>query len=454
VNNIKKIIIILMTSIILLCSVSCTCTSVNGRLESACYGDIIPCANVTYNLGNVDTWWDSVFVENIYAGNIYSSNMTSANITGGGTMGTISQWTSPSNLNNSPITHLGGILDFDGHALVDVADPTNNQDVATKHYVDVSGNITGVGTSGNITMWADNDTVKDSLISQVGNTISMNGSTLTGLAEPVNDSDAVTKYYVDHSWGVYEPPDFLTAIGMGLVPNAIAGSKIGYNSDIGITPETVWPVSTSYVFPTGAIQMEVVSSSASDTSASATNAKSVIVYYLDSNYAEKNTIVNLNGTTPVNTSVSDIYRVNHYRLYTVGTTGIAAGNIDIRSVGGGIIYGRIEAGFTRGRSLVYCVPEGKTLYITSIKYSSGSGNKQATVRFTTRTNYDNLRSINLTPANFYMPYNETILQDNVVWGQINPPIRVPEHTDVRIDVVSDVAGAKGSTETWGFLIVE
>jgi hypothetical protein len=85
------------------------------------YGDVIPTYNVTYDLGDNSHWWDNVYVNTVHAGNVISTNSTATgNITGGGTTGTIPQWTGVSTLGNSPITHLGGDLDFDAHNITNV----------------------------------------------------------------------------------------------------------------------------------------------------------------------------------------------------------------------------------------------------------------------------------------------------------------------------------------------
>ncbi len=96
--------------IVAICSLlfipACTCQTVGSRVETSCYGNLIPCANTTYDLGSPLRYWDGAYVANIYAGNIYGANITSSsgaagNITGAGTTGYIPYWNSSTSLANS-----------------------------------------------------------------------------------------------------------------------------------------------------------------------------------------------------------------------------------------------------------------------------------------------------------------------------------------------------------------
>jgi hypothetical protein len=114
-----------------------------------CNGDTMPCANNTYDLGSLSYYWKEAYISTVYAGTIYGVVAGSANITGAGTAGTIPEWTGTTALGNSPITHSLLTLDVDGHRISNVQNPSNNQDAATKLYVDNA--VAGVSGSGNVT---------------------------------------------------------------------------------------------------------------------------------------------------------------------------------------------------------------------------------------------------------------------------------------------------------------
>ena len=84
---------------------------------------------------------------------------------------------------------MGGNINMDTNSIINAADPTTAQGVATKNYVDNlfstgSGTVSGTGTTNNIVLWSDgpNGVISDSIIAQNATTIKITGaleSTLT-----------------------------------------------------------------------------------------------------------------------------------------------------------------------------------------------------------------------------------------------------------------------------------
>lgn len=225
--------------------------------------------------------------------------------------------------------------------------------------------------------------------------------------------------------------NYLQAISEGDIAGHSPYSKMAYSPAQTTTEGDIWGLNTSYVFPTTAIQMAVVSTSANDTSAG-TGARTVRIWYLKSDYSEATTDVILNGTTPVNTSVSDIFRVNNFRILTTGTGYKAAGNISLTSVGGATSYSVILTGFTRARNSIYTVPLGKTYYITSINVGCTKTSSSGVVALITlRATYDNLTGTALTPGLFFMPYAEFNIQDGSFVRQFEEPMKFIAGTDIK-----------------------
>jgi len=128
---------------------------------------------------------------------------------------------------------------------------------------------------------------------------------------------------------------------------------------------------TLYVFPLVGQQMRIVSTSASD-AAAGTGVRTVHIHYLDSNYVEHEELIVLNGTSPVNTVGTDIFRINFMHAITTGTTTFSVGTISLTNTAGTITYNVIGANATTSRNGIFTVPAGKTLYITHWNASSGS----------------------------------------------------------------------------------
>jgi hypothetical protein len=237
---------------------------------------------------------------------------------------------------------------------------------------------------------------------------------------------------------------YYVGVAEGDIAGHTAWVKTGYNASIGTTTEDMWFGSVPYVFPTAPIQMRVVSTSVEDdilTAALApgTGIHTVWINYLDGNYIEKTTTVTLNGTVDVNTTATDIFRIQNFRATVVGTGNSAAGNISIRNISTATVYNYITAGNTRGRNNCWTVPAGKTLYVAQIAFSA-TGNKP--VRFTTRATWDNARQAALTPGLFFMGYSEVMLQDQSYTRDLIIPTKLPEKTDIKVSAIS-LGGTSG-----------
>lgn len=116
-------------------------------------------------------------------------------------------------------------------------------------------------------------------------------------------------------------------------------------------------------------QLQVVSTSTNDTSAG-TGAQTVVLQYLDNNNDLHSENINLNGTTPVTTTATNISRVNNLFVWDVGGNGYAAGDIQVQDVGGGTAYAQITAGNNKWRSARLFIPRNWTLFITAFSFTS------------------------------------------------------------------------------------
>lgn len=251
--------------------------------------------------------------------------------------------------------------------------------------------------------------------------------------------------------------DWMNEVAFGAIPKTSPWAKTGYNPDVGTVYEDMWSVGGVYVWPAAPAQLEVVSSSGNDTGAGS-GVQQVQIHYLDGNYVEKSVIVTLNGVTPVPTGAgaSDIFRIQSFRAYRCGGTvpNAAAGNIDVRTIGGGpIIYSRIMLGYTRARNDCWTVPAGKTLYVTSIVMSSGAPAAGKNVRFTTRANYDDANGRVLQPVDsFFMPFHEVLVQDGIFYRRLSTPTKLPATVNLRVSVISDANSALCESTLRGYLV--
>jgi hypothetical protein len=234
-------------------------------------------------------------------------------------------------------------------------------------------------------------------------------------------------------------------IAEGNVTGHTAWSKNGWNGTVGTSYETMWAGSAGlYAFPTAERQMTVVSSNNVDDKAGGAGALTVYVNYLDDAFTAKTATATLNGTTPVNLSAADVYRVQNFRVATCGANGVPTGNLTLAY--SGTTYGYIAAGFNNSRTCVWTVPAGKVLYITSVMYSA-AGTKY--VRFTNRATYDNASSTALA-AGMFMGYTEAVLLNDTFVKEFTCPTKLPAGTDLKVDVIAEAAGSVCSCRLGGW----
>lgn len=107
---------------------------------------------------------------------------------------------------------------------------------------------------------------------------------------------------------------------------------------------------TAYTEPAAAAQRSMASANAADTAAG-TGARTVLITYYDGAGAGPfTTTVTLNGTTPVNTTATDIRFIEKMEVLTVGSGGANAGIITLfgGTAGGGGTVGTIGYGTVLG----------------------------------------------------------------------------------------------------------
>lgn len=143
----RKILSVILILVIVLTGCS-NFTTIGNKVYQGCYGNITPCINSTFSIGNPTHYFENAYIEHLFTANgtIGTSNVTT---TGGG-VNFVAKFTSPTNLNNSSIQDdgtrvtLSTNMSASGHYFNNLLDPSQLQDAATKNYVDThaTGNVT------------------------------------------------------------------------------------------------------------------------------------------------------------------------------------------------------------------------------------------------------------------------------------------------------------------------
>ena len=207
-------------------------------------------------------------------------------------------------------------------------------------------------------------------------------------------------------------PHLLHDVAKGNIWDTKPLNIFGFNRTVGTSYETVWDDGGDYVYPSSAVAMDVVSSSASD-------AMQVLISGLDANYDQISETVTLTGTSAVTTSTS-FFRINS----AVILTGSNVGDISISN--GGTKYAFIGAEIGTTQSSVYTVPAGHSIYLFRIDCTSGTVNGQKFLYLRNVATNSAGRTLRVTEATFF----ESVSFDRQV------PFKIGEKTDFHFECKS------------------
>lgn len=177
-------------------------------------------------------------------------------------------------------------------------------------------------------------------------------------------------------------------------------------------------------------QMTLVSENTQDTAAMGNGIRRVQINYLDSDGNQQSELVDLDGTTPVNTVATDIRFVNSIHAKLTGSNKVASGHVKIYKTGTvGLVYNMIAAGGNMSLVPNRMVPAGKTLHLTSWHASEAQGR-----RVNVRIRADNGNGVFLFKDVEYLNKSTT--------GTLELNAYIPSLSIVKISGWPDTAGAE------------
>jgi len=158
------------------------------------------------------------------------------------------------------------------------------------------------------------------------------------------------------------PTDYHYEVALGLRQGRAHWDIWGNNTDIDIGTEIVRSLGGTTVSNiTAATTFTFVSTSANDTSAG-TGARSLVVYYVDSDRKAQIGVVTLNGTTPVVSAFSGL-GINRISIYLAGSGQANAGTITCTETTGGAAVAEIRTGEGTNQTTVFYVQASATALV-------------------------------------------------------------------------------------------
>lgn len=224
--------------------------------------------------------------------------------------------------------------------------------------------------------------------------------------------------------------DFYVEVALGNVPGHGDEFILGLNRNVGSTLEDVWGAGVNMVFPTAGEQWEILSDDADDTFGG-NGAQIVLLQYLDTNYDLQLEILVMNGTTPVTTVATNIFRPRVLLVIVSGSTNSNEGAIVSRIAGGAAgderNYMHPNFGFSfDGR---FTVENGTTALQVLCQVNAG---RQDGIEFRLKVNIG-------TISNFGVIQFNNIFE-NVVNTKLPIPLVFAEQTDLVMGALNSGAG--------------
>jgi len=242
----------------------------------------------------------------------------------------------------------------------------------------------------------------------------------------VNEQAAFLQFMYGNQSGVFNPAyatpgniPYYLAVAQGLIPNTSQVNIFAFSDSVKTTFYTLWELTgtTQYAFPASAVTMTLASTSALDNTRA-----TILINGIDSSWNLISETIALNGTSNV-TTVNSYLRINNMIMTSTGT-GQTTNVGTITAKNSGITYSVISIGVGRSQAAVYSVPNGYTMYITSINAFNGDAAPGNAINYQVKTT-------NNAQTN---PVTLTVLQ--TAWDQRyqvirNNPFPYTQKTDIQ-----------------------
>ena len=172
------------------------------------------------------------------------------------------------------------------------------------------------------------------------------------------------------------PSDFNSEVALGRRQGISTWNKFGYNENVDTGAASVI-ADFGGVFQriTTGETIDIVSTSTDDT-AGGDGCKSIVIYGVDENWDEQIVVIDLDGTTPVQTTESWL-GVNRVAIYLAGSLQANAGTITLSSSTTAITLASMPVGEGTSQQLIFYVPRkhqflATWLHLDAIKLTGGT----------------------------------------------------------------------------------
>lgn len=183
--------------------------------------------------------------------------------------------------------------------------------------------------------------------------------------------------YYNGVWNKMSDDNYVAQVALGRRSGHAAWDKFGFNEDVGSASyEVVAEFGGAIGIYTTAETLSVVSTSTADDSGG-TGANSLVVYGVDSAWAESIEVLTLDGTTTATTATTFISYPNRLAMFLCGTGQKNAGDITARRTTGGQTVGTIPAEEGVSQQCILTIPDSTTfladwMLLSGARFGSGA----------------------------------------------------------------------------------
>lgn len=247
------------------------------------------------------------------------------------------------------------------------------------------------------------------------------------------------------------PAEFFLDLARGRSPGLSNFHRFGRNDNVGGTLEDIWAAGGIYPWPTTAETIRIAAGGDPADDAAGAGAQSVVVEYLDENWAfQTETLVTAGAGASLPTA-GTARRVIRTYIGNVGTyTGRNTGAITIENTASAQVLSMISAESGQGLVSMYTVPAGFTAYLTRLDFFVSAGNTgDADCQMWQRQNADDVT----TPFQGARLVFEADATGGELISQFSSYVRFPERTDLWC--AATISGATGEvSSTYDLILVD
>jgi len=179
-------------------------------------------------------------------------------------------------------------------------------------------------------------------------------------------TDTVILESYENTDKVLRTEDYYALIVQDKINGHTRGSVIGTNEGIGASAFVILS-NVTVTQPSSETRMQVVSTSTDDADGG-TGAHQVTIKYLPKVWSTEYSteIITLDGTTPINTEATDIYRIEEFYVNKVGNLGLGIGTITLKSTDAVTLYAQIDEGRNFFERAIHYVRTGYKAIVTDV----------------------------------------------------------------------------------------